>query len=100
MKPHPSINRNDWTKNNLITAKDPNEGLPPHVKLSTIKYRYASSDINDVPFNFTYWFNNGVFTLETEFNSNQKRIQHLENLKFLIPIPSDESPQIKNLEAS
>ena len=54
----------------MISPKDQDEGFPTNVKLSALKYRYASSDINEIPFNFTYWFNNGVFTLETEFNAN------------------------------
>jgi coatomer subunit delta len=98
VKPIPVLNKNLWNDKGIIAMKDPNESFVPGEQISTLKYKYTSTSVDDLPFNFTYWFNKGVLTLEVEYNSNQTRFDRLENIDFLIKYPVKEVPEIRSIE--
>mmetsp|Transcript_83565 Transcript_83565/g.97707 ORF Transcript_83565/g.97707 Transcript_83565/m.97707 type:complete len:521 (+) Transcript_83565:67-1629(+) len=96
---HPSLNKQAWSQKNLLVSKEADQSFPIGAKVPTIKYRFASSNINDVPFNFTYWYSeDGSLTLEAEFNSSQDRIKSLSKLAFVISYPAYETPNVKVIE--
>jgi len=100
LKPNPQLNRQFWTEKQAIAPKELKDNFAIGSKINCLKYRYASTNTADLPFNFTYWFNEGSITCELEFNSGQKRFTELSNVSVYFNYPSTESPEVKNLENS
>eukprot|EP01017_Pseudomicrothorax_dubius_P023033 TRINITY_DN24757_c0_g1_i2.p1 TRINITY_DN24757_c0_g1~~TRINITY_DN24757_c0_g1_i2.p1 ORF type:complete len:341 (+),score=89.74 TRINITY_DN24757_c0_g1_i2:116-1138(+) len=100
IKPHPSLNRALWNSSATLAPKEGGEGFPCFSKFSTIKWRYASSEVNDVPFQFTQWQTKDSLTLEVEFNGNQKRFASLTNLDISFTVTSKDKPTVASIEAS
>lgn len=96
---HPSLNKAAWSQKNLLVSKEADQSFPIGAKVPTIKYRFASTNVNDVPFQFTYWYSeDGSLTLEAEFNSSQDRIKRMERLALVIAYPAYEEPNVKAIE--
>jgi len=55
-----------FTDKSALSKKD---GFPANMRISTAKYRYASTDANDLPFTFSFWPSEGSVTFEVEYNS-------------------------------
>jgi hypothetical protein len=60
------------------------ESLPFNKSLSTLKYKFSSQEISQVPFLFNYWFNDYSITLELEHKPSPL-FPLLSNLSLLIP---------------
>lgn len=100
IKPHPQLNKQIWTEKGCLATKDPNQPFPVGSKIPTLKYKLVSTNLQDLPFTFTNWFNEGVMTLEVEYNSSQKRFPRLETVEFGISYPPKESPEVTSHENS
>jgi len=98
LKPNPYFNRQKWTEKFALAPKDLKDSFSAGSKINCLKYRFASTNIDDVPFRFNYWFNEGSITCELEYNSDQSRIEYLENVVISFEFPSSETPEIKNVE--
>lgn len=96
---HPNLNKAAWSQKNLLVSKEADQSFPIGMRVPTVKYRFASTDTNDVPFQFNYWYSDdGSLTLEAEFNSSQERIKQLTNMGFVIEYPAYEQPNVKQIE--
>jgi len=98
LKPNPYFNRQKWTDKFALAPKDLKDSFNAGSKINCLKYRFASTNIDDVPFRFNYWFNEGSITCELEYNSDQSRIEFLDNVVISFEFPASETPEIKNVE--
>lgn len=100
IKPHPNLNKQMWNESKSIALRDLNDSFPLNNKIPALKYKQILSNNQDIPFQFTHWFNAGTLTIELEFNNVQQRFQNLQNLEVYISIPTNEYPEVKNVENS
>lgn len=98
LKPNPNFNRQRWTEKFALAPKDLTQSFSSGQKINCLKYRYATTNMDEVPFRFNYWFNEGSITCEVEFNSDQSRINALDNVVISFGFPSSESPEVKTIE--
>lgn len=98
LKPNPLFNRQKWTEKFALAPKDLKDSFNAGQKINCLKYRYASTSMDDVPFRFNYWFNEGSITCEVEFNSDQSRIPNIDNLVIFFGFPASETPEVKSVE--
>lgn len=100
IRPHPNLNKQQWNEKKCIALKDMSEPFPLNSLIPTLKYKQILTNTADTPFTFTHWFNSGVLTMELEFNNVQQRFQNLNNIEILLNLPSNEFPEVKNVENS
>lgn len=83
-KVHPELDKQAWTKQRIIRAKNSGEEgeerFSTQTKLDALRYRYTSKEEDDLPFTINV-FNSrkqgkNLITIEVEYNQNQS------NLKF------------------
>lgn len=98
IKPHPELNRSLWNSQQIIAPKQGASGFPVSVKLEALKYKYATTNQNDIPFTVTVWSAKeeklSVITVEIEYNSNNTRFPTIDNIKILIPLGTAKQPQV------
>jgi hypothetical protein len=100
VKPHPSLNRQLWNSSNVLAPKEAGESFPCSSSFSTIKWRYASTEPNDLPFTVTCWQNKQKLTLEVEYNANQKRIPRVANLECHIGSSPADKATVTSIDQS
>ncbi len=97
IRPHPDLDRALWSSQQILAPKQ-GAGFPINVKLEALKYKYATSNPNDLPFNVTVWSSSedktNVLTLETEFNASNPRFTNVSNIKIMIPLGVAKEPQV------
>jgi hypothetical protein len=98
IKPHPELNRQLWSSQQILASKQGGSGFPVNVKLEALKYKYTASSSNDLPLNITIWSSTedklNVVTLEAEFNGSNPKFTNLANIKILIPLGVAKEPQV------
>ena len=55
LKPNPNIDRQMWAKDHTLKAKK--GAFPLHQNVPALKYKIQKLSLDQLPFTFTYWFN-------------------------------------------
>jgi len=87
-KTHPNINKNSWTGESLLALKDPSRSFPVGSSLSLLKWRYQTTNEDEVPLSVNCWptIEGSTATVNIEYELTQQHLE-LRDVTITIPIP-------------
>jgi len=87
-KSHPNINKNIWTGESLLALKDPSRSFPVGSSLSLLKWRYQTTNEDEVPLSVNCWptIEGNTATVNIEYELTQKQLE-FRDVTITIPIP-------------
>eukprot|EP01100_Stratorugosa_tubuloviscum_P007433 TRINITY_DN309_c0_g2_i1.p1 TRINITY_DN309_c0_g2~~TRINITY_DN309_c0_g2_i1.p1 ORF type:complete len:522 (-),score=229.38 TRINITY_DN309_c0_g2_i1:168-1733(-) len=101
-KVHPNIDRNAFTKQNILTLKDANKEFPVNLPTSILKWRFETKEESLVPITVNCWPTSpsgGTTTVNMEYELNDNNFE-LSNLCIAIPIPTGSAPVVNSVDGT